>query len=57
MRLFGGKGFVAAGNRAWYDFGDRWIPLVAQPVQRYPETGTAVTPVLDSGIPGCRGTG
>lgn len=54
MRRYGGKGLVAAGNRAYYDFADRWIPLVAQPVQRYPETGTVVTSVLDSGIPGCQ---
>lgn len=53
MRRFGGKGLVAAGGRAYYDFGDRWIPLVRQPRSRYVETGTLVTPVLDGAEPGC----
>ena len=53
MRLFGGKGLVAGGGQAWYDFEDRWIPLVKQQRSRYVETGTVVTPVLDGGEPGC----
>jgi phage tail-like protein len=53
MRRYGGKGLVAAGGVANYDFGDRWLPLVAQPLERYPDTGTVVTMVLDSGLPGC----
>jgi phage tail-like protein len=53
MRLFGGKGLVAANGQPWYDFGDGWIPLVAQPRSRYVETGVAITPVLDGGEPGC----
>ena len=31
MRRFGGKALVAAGERVYYDFGERWLPLVAQP--------------------------
>jgi phage tail-like protein len=53
MRLFGGKGLVAANGQPWYDFGDGWIPLVAQPRARYVDSGVAVTPVLDGGEPGC----
>ena len=30
MRLFGGKGLVAAGTGVYYDFADSWIPLVGQ---------------------------
>ena len=54
MRRYGGKGLVPAGGRANYDFGDRWLPLVAQPLERYPDTGTVVTTLLDSGLPGCQ---
>ena len=53
MRLFGGKGLVAGGGKVWYDFEDRWIPLVRQLRARYVETGTLVTPALDGGEPGC----
>jgi phage tail-like protein len=53
MRLFGGKGIVAANGEVWYDFGDGWIPLVAQPRSRYVENGALRTPVFDGGEPGC----
>ena len=53
MRLFGGKGLVAANGQPWYDFGDGWIPLVAQPRSRYVESSVVVTPVLDGREPGC----
>ncbi|HEV8460114.1 MAG TPA: phage tail protein [Gaiellaceae bacterium] len=53
MRRFGGKGLVTAGGEAWYDFGDRWIPLVRQPRSRFVESGTLVTPVFDGAEPGC----
>jgi phage tail-like protein len=53
MRRFGGKGLVAAGAGAWYDFGERWVPLVKQPRARYVETGTIVTRVFDGREPGC----
>ncbi len=44
---------AAQREQPWYDFGDGWIPLVAQPRSRYVESGSAVTPVLDGGEPGC----
>ena len=40
MRRFAGKGIAAAGNDVYYDFEDRWWPLVAQPRARFnPEAG------------------
>lgn len=48
MRLFGGKGLVAAGNEVFYDMGDRWIQLVAQVRPRYVTEATLYTP-LDTG--------
>ncbi|MEV5409793.1 phage tail protein [Thermopolyspora sp. NPDC052614] len=53
LRLFGGKAIVAAAGRAWYDFGDRWLPVAEQSRRRYATTGTVVTAVLDGGEPGC----
>jgi phage tail-like protein len=53
MRRFGGKGLVAAEGRAYYDFGDRWIPLVEQLRERHLEQGRFVTPVFDGREPGC----
>ncbi|HEY3301930.1 MAG TPA: phage tail protein [Candidatus Binatia bacterium] len=54
MRLFGGKGLVAAGDQAYYDFDDRWIPLVEQPRPRYQLNATLETRKLDGGEPDCR---
>lgn len=53
MRLFGGKALVAAGGKAYYDFDDRWLPLVPQPRHKFVGTGTIVTGILDGGEPGC----
>jgi phage tail-like protein len=59
MRLFGGKGLVAAGGEVYYDFDDRWIPLVAQRRPRYVAEATIETPLreprqaFDGGEPGC----
>ncbi|MFD9100228.1 phage tail protein [Streptomyces virginiae] len=53
MRLFGGKGLVAAGGEVHYDFADRWLPLTTLPRHRYADTGTVITGRLDSGEPGC----
>jgi phage tail-like protein len=53
MRLFGGKGLVAAGARAWYDCGDAWVPLTRQPGASYLTVATILTPLLDGGEPGC----
>lgn len=54
MRLFGGKGLVAAGEQAWYDFADRWIPLVEQPRPRFETNATLETPEFDGGEPECK---
>lgn len=35
MRRFGGKGIVTGGDDVYYDFEDRWWPLVAQPRARF----------------------
>lgn len=35
MRMFGGKALVSAGNQAWYDFTDGWVPLVELKRDRY----------------------
>lgn len=59
MRLFGGRALVAAGDAVHYDCGadaagePRFIALVEQPRMRWFERGEALTPVLDSGEPGC----
>jgi phage tail-like protein len=59
MRLFGGKGLVAAGHEVYYDFDDRWIPLVEQRRPRYVAEATLQTPLqqprqaFDGGEPGC----
>jgi phage tail-like protein len=53
MRLFGGKGLLAAGGQAYYDFAEGWIQLVCQPRPRYAQAGTVVTPVFDGAEPGC----
>jgi phage tail-like protein len=45
MRMFGGKGLVAAGTGLFYDFGDGWIPLVEQPRPRYLTGATFYTPL------------
>lgn len=45
MRLFGGKGLVAAGTSAYYDFADSWIPLVQQRRPRYVAEATLETPL------------
>jgi phage tail-like protein len=44
MRLFGGKALVGAGGGAFYDFGDRFVPLAEQRRPRYVEEATLLTP-------------
>lgn len=53
MRLFGGKGLVAAGGGAWYDFDDRWIPLIRQRRPRYEAEAVFATPRFDGREPDC----
>lgn len=54
MRLFGGKGLVASSEQPWYDFSDRWIPLVEQPRPRFETTATLETPEFDGAEPDCK---
>jgi phage tail-like protein len=53
MRLFGGKGLVATPDGPYYDFGERWIPLVAQRRPRYKTDAKIVTRCLDGREPDC----
>ena len=45
MRLFGGRGLVAAAGRAYYDSRNDWVPLVQQPRLRYATELTLFTPL------------
>jgi len=53
IRLFGGRGLVATDKGVWYDFNDRWVPLVAQRRPRYAESAVIVSDVYDGITPGC----
>jgi phage tail-like protein len=53
MRLFGGKGLIASGGQAFYDFSDGFIPLVTQRRPRFVPRATLRTPVLDGRTPDC----
>ena len=58
MRLFGHKGLSAADADVYYDFADRWIPLVEQRRPRYVAEATLETPldrlhVFDGQEPDC----
>ena len=53
MRLFGGKALVAANYEVYYDFADRWIPLVEQKRPRYISEAVIDSPVFDGREPDC----
>lgn len=56
LRRFGGKALVAVGQTVYYDLGDRWLPLLAQPRPRYREEGVFFTDpdgLFDGGQPDC----
>lgn len=53
MRLFGGKGLVAAGTGVYYDFADSWIPLIKQRRPRYVAEAELATTVFDGLEPNC----
>ena len=53
LRLFGGKGLVAAGGGVHYDFAERWLPLTRQSRPRYVEQAEVVTRVFDGKEPDC----
>lgn len=50
MRLFGGKAIVAGGGQVYYDFDDRWLPLVEQRRPRYVEEAVLYTPIRRDGL-------
>jgi len=47
LRLFGGKGLAASADTVHYDFGETWLPLVAQQRGRYARTATVRVLKLD----------
>jgi phage tail-like protein len=53
LRRFGGKALVAAGDRVYYDFGDRWLPLIAQEHPRHVSEATIESRVFDGREPQC----
>ena len=53
MRLFVGKGLVRAGTSTWYDFSDRWVPLIRQRRPRYEAEAVLSTPPFDGHEPDC----
>jgi phage tail-like protein len=53
MRRFGGRAIVAAGGTAYYDFGEAWVPLVAQCRPRFEPEASLLTPTFDGREPGC----
>ena len=59
MRRWDGKALVRAGQGAWYDFGDRWVPLEVFTECRFQPTGVLVTPASfatgPAGLPGLSG--
>ncbi len=52
MRLFAGKGLVAAETQPYYDLTDRWIPLIEQPRPLYALNATLHTPPSSLSISG-----
>ena len=53
MRLYGGKGFAAADGKVYFDFGERWLPLVKQNRPRFITGAYLETPILDGKQPNC----
>jgi phage tail-like protein len=53
LRSFGGKALASDGTRAYYDFADRFVPLVEQKRPRFVPEAILLTPVFDGGEPDC----
>lgn len=62
MRRWAGRALVRSGEGAWYDFGERWVPLAVFTQCQFPSEATLVTEAptgevpgesFDSRIPGC----
>jgi len=54
MRLFGGKGLTAASDgKVYFDFGERWLPLVRQKRPLFVTGGTLETQIFDGKETNC----
>lgn len=53
MRALTGKALIASGQGAWYDFGDRWLPLAEQPLKQYQSRAELSGLVFDGEEPDC----
>lgn len=57
MRRFAGKGLLTARGQVYYDFGQQWVPLLAQNRPRYVDRTELVSPnagvSFDSNMPDC----
>jgi phage tail-like protein len=52
LRRWAGRALVRGGEGAWYDFGERWIPLAVFTECRFASEATLVTPVPSGTLPG-----
>jgi phage tail-like protein len=48
LRLFSGKALAAGAERAFYDAGERWFPLAAQPRPRFAASAELVIPAAQA---------
>ena len=57
MRRFAGKGLLTARGQVYYDFGQQWVPLLAQSRPRYVDVAELVSAnagmSFDSNLPDC----
>lgn len=53
LRRFSGKALVSGIDAVYYDLGDRWYPLTAQPRCRFAAGARLEGLVFDGGEPGC----
>jgi phage tail-like protein len=44
LRRWDGKALVRAGDGAWYDYGDQWVPLEVYTECRFEQAGSLTTP-------------
>ncbi|MFE9690602.1 phage tail protein [Micromonospora sp. NPDC005806] len=52
MRRFAGRALVRATGGAWYDFGERWVPLAVFTECRFASAATLVTALASGTLPG-----
>ena len=50
LRRWDGKALVRAGDGAWYDFGDQWVPLEIYTECRFERVGAVATPACFASI-------